>query len=295
MREYRVTTSDATLDANHEDGADAGSGNAARASGSSFYMAMRILPQAQRDAMFAIYSFCRQVDDIADDPGPREARRAELAAWRADIEALYRGVVTARTRDLVQPVNDYGLEKADFLAVIDGMETDAIADVRAPTWSELDLYCDRVASAVGRLSVKVFGLDSNSGHGLAHHLGRALQLTNILRDLDEDAAVGRLYLPQEALAAAGIDGAADPSAVLASPSLGRVCARLVDAARGHFQQADAIMSSAPRRAVRAPRIMGAVYRLILEQTAARGFLPPRRPVKLAKPRIAWIIMRYAFI
>jgi phytoene synthase len=301
MREYRVTTSDATLSAADNadradtDRADARLANAHRASGSSFYTAMRILPQAQRDAMFAIYSFCRQVDDIADAPGPREPRRAELAAWRADIEALYTGTVTARTRDLLKPTRDYGLEKADYLAVIDGMETDVIADVRAPTWSELDLYCDRVASAVGRLSVNVFGLDRAAGVSLSHHLGRALQLTNILRDLDEDAAVGRLYLPQEALAEAGIDGTADPAVVLASPSLDRACARLVTAARSHFDSANAIMAAAPRRAVRAPRIMGAVYRLILDYTAARGFLPPRRRVRLAKPRIAWIILRYAFI
>jgi presqualene diphosphate synthase len=281
MREYRVTTSDATP-------------NAQRASGSSFYTAMRILPQAQRNAMFAIYSFCRQVDDIADATGPRDGRRADLAAWRADIEALYDGAVTARTCDLARPVQEYGLEKADFLAVIDGMETDVIADVRAPTWSELDLYCDRVASAVGRLSVKIFGLEDKSGHGLAHHLGRALQLTNILRDLDEDAAVGRLYLPQEALAEAGIR-AADPFIVLANPSIGRACAQLVKAARDHFNSANEIMSSAPRRAVRAPRIMGAVYRQILEHTATRGFVPPRHPVRLARPRIAWIILRYAFI
>jgi phytoene synthase len=281
MREYRVTTSDATP-------------NAKRASGSSFYVAMRILPQVQRDAMFAIYSFCRQVDDIADATGPRDGRRAELAAWRADIEALYDGAVSARTRDLARPMQEYSLEKADFLAVIDGMEMDVNADVRAPTWPELDLYCDRVASAVGRLSVKIFGLERKSGYGLAHHLGRALQLTNILRDLDEDAAVGRLYLPQEALAEAGIS-AADPSTALASPSIGRACAQLVKAARDHFDSADEIMSSAPRRAVRAPRIMGAVYRQILEHTATRGFVPPRQPVKLARPRIAWIIMRYAFI
>ncbi len=281
MREYRVSMSDATP-------------NADRASGSSFYIAMRILPQAQRNAMFAIYGFCRQVDDIADVQGPRNERLAELAAWRADIEALYKGRVTARTRDLVQPVQEYGLEQADFLAVIDGMEMDVIADVRAPTWSELDLYCDRVASAVGRLSVKIFGLETKSGRGLAHHLGRALQLTNILRDLDEDAEAGRLYLPQEALAEAGIY-ASDPSEVLASPSLGRVCAQLVKAARDHFDSANEIMSAAPRRTVRAPRIMGAVYHLILERTAARGFVPPRHPVKLGRSRIAWIIMRYAFI
>src|SRR5262245_46267429 len=103
MHEYRVTMSDAT---SAPDLAGPEGANAVRASGSSFYMAMRILPQAQRDAMFAIYSFCRQVDDIADAPGPRDGRRAELAVWRADIEALYRGSVTARTRDLTGPVRD---------------------------------------------------------------------------------------------------------------------------------------------------------------------------------------------
>jgi squalene synthase HpnD len=268
--------------------------NADRASGSSFYLAMRILPHAQRDAMFAIYSFCRQVDDIADARGPRDERLAELAAWRSDIKALYKGSLTVRTRELAKPVGDYGLDQADFLAVIDGMEMDVIADVRAPTWSELDLYCDRVASAVGRLSVRIFGLENKAGRQLAHHLGRALQLTNILRDLDEDAAAGRLYLPQEALAEAGID-AADPAVVLASPSLGRACGELIKAARSHFDRADEIMSAAPRRAVRAPRIMGAVYRLILEHVTARGFAPPRRTIRLARPRLVWIIMRYALI
>ena len=292
MREHSVTTSASSFEGTAK--ADVDRANAQRASGSSFYMAMRILPKTQRDAMFAIYSFCRQVDDIADDAAPRETRHVALAAWRADIEALYAGTATARTADLVGPVKAYGLDKADFLAVIDGMETDVTADVRAPTWLELDRYCDRVASAVGRLSVRVFGLQGKSGHGLAHHLGRALQLTNILRDLDEDAAVGRLYLPQEALAGAGIE-ARDPATVLLSPALGRACAPLVTAARDHFESADAIMARAPRRAVRAPRIMGAVYRLILEHTAARGFAPPRARVRLPRARILWIIMRYGLV
>jgi len=268
--------------------------NADRASGSSFYAAMRILPPAQRDAMFAIYGFCREVDDIADSPGPRDRRFAELAAWRTDMKALYDGAPAARTRDLAGPVRDFGLELADFLAVIDGMEMDVAADIRAPAWAELDLYCDRVASAVGRLSVKIFGLESAPGRQLAHHLGRALQLTNILRDLDEDAAAGRLYLPQEALAEAGI-ATTDPFAVLASPSLGCACAQLVAAARGHFDKAEEIMSSAARRSVRAPRIMGEVYRLMLERMAVRGFAPPRPPIRLGRPRLVWIVMRYAFI
>jgi presqualene diphosphate synthase len=268
--------------------------NTSRASGSSFYAAMRILPQTQRDAMFAIYSFCRQVDDIADSPGPRDERLKQLATWRSDIDALYAGHPTVLTRDLAQPMHDFGLEKADFLSVIDGMEMDVLADIRGPAWSELDIYCDRVASAVGRLSVRIFGLDAKPGRQLAHHLGRALQLTNILRDLDEDAEAGRLYVPREALARAGIE-TVEPVAAVASPSLDVACAQLVKAARGHFDKADEIMSECPRRAVRAPRIMGQVYRMILERIVARGFSSPRRPVRIGRLWFVWILTRYALI
>ena len=267
---------------------------AERASGSSFYNAMRILPRAQRLAMFEIYSFCRQVDDIADARGLRRERREELQRWRADIDALYAGNVVPRTRGLLAPVRDFGLRREDFHAIIDGMEMDVIEDIRAPDEATLDLYCNRVASAVGRLSVRVFGMEEQDGIALAHHLGRALQLTNILRDLDEDAALGRLYLPAEALREAGI-ATTDPDAVLASPLVGTVCARVVERARGHFASADKIMARSPRRCVRAPRIMGEAYRLILDSLVARGWLPPRRPIRLPRPRLLWIIMRHAFI
>jgi squalene synthase HpnD len=265
-----------------------------RASGSSFYNAMRILPRAQRSAMFEIYSFCRQVDDIADSRGPRHERRQELQRWRADIDALYAGKPVARTRGLVAPVRDFGLRREDFHAIIDGMEMDVIEDIRAPDDATLDAYCNRVASAVGRLSVRVFGMEEQEGIALAHHLGRALQLTNILRDLDEDAALGRLYLPAQALRAAGI-ASTDPATVLAKSMLGNACACVVERARGHFAQADKIMARSPRRCVRAPRIMGEAYHLILDRLVARGWSPPRRPIRLPRPRLLWIIMRHAFI
>jgi len=266
----------------------------ARASGSSFYMAMRILPPQQRNAMFEIYAFCRAVDDIADDPGERALRLAQLQQWRRDIDTLYGGTPPARLRGLAQAVAQFGLERADFLAVIDGMEMDVLADIRAPDLATLDLYCDRVASAVGRLSVKVFGLGPEDGRELAHHLGRALQLTNILRDLDEDAEIGRLYLPREALDAAGI-AASEPRAVLSHAALGRACAPMVARAREHFERADAIMKAAPRRAVRAPRIMGEAYKNYLRGLAARGFAAPRARVRIGRARLLWIILRYAVV
>jgi squalene synthase HpnD len=267
---------------------------AERASGSSFYNAMRILPRAQRDAMFEIYSFCRQVDDIADSTGPRDERRVELDRWRADIDALYAGQPVARTRGLVAPVSDFALKREDFHAIIDGMEMDVVADIRAPDDVTLDRYCDRVASAVGRLSVRVFGMDEQDGIALAHHLGRALQLTNILRDVDEDAALGRLYLPKEPLQDAGI-AATDPASVLASPALPEVCTRIAARAREHFARADAIMARSPRRTTRAPRIMGEAYRLILDSLVARGWSSPRHAIRLPRARLIWIIMRHAFV
>src|ERR1700684_643056 len=188
------------------------------ASGSSFYAAMRILPHEQREAMFQIYSFCRQVDDIADSDGPRPQRLAALQRWRDDIDALYRGDPPARLRDYAASVARFDLKREDFLAIVDGMEMDVPRDIRAPDLATLDLYCDRVASAVGRLSVRVFGLAQDDGILLAHHLGRALQLTNILRDIDEDAAIGRLYLPREGLQQAGIP-LTDPLKVTADPAL----------------------------------------------------------------------------
>jgi phytoene synthase len=267
---------------------------AERASGSSFYNAMRVLPRAQREAMFEIYSFCRQVDDIADSSGPRGERREQLARWRADIDALYAGKPVPRTHGLLAPLRNFGLRREDFHAVIDGMEMDVVGDIRAPDDAALELYCDRVASAVGRLSVRVFGMEERDGIALAHHLGRALQLTNILRDLDEDAAFGRLYLPAEALREAGI-AATDPPAVLAHPGLGKACARVVERARGHFIEADAIMARNARRTVRAPRIMAEAYKLILGSLVARSWSHPRRPIHLPKSRLLWIIMRHAFI
>jgi presqualene diphosphate synthase len=262
------------------------------ASGSSFYAAMRILPRAQREAMFQIYSFCRQVDDIADSQGPRHERLAALQQWRDDIDALYQGHPPARLSDYVASIKTFGLKREDFLAVIDGMEMDVPQDIRAPDMATLDLYCDRVASAVGRLSVRVFGMPEEDGVLLAHHLGRALQLTNILRDIDEDATIGRLYLPREALLHAGITSN-DPSRVIAERALPKVCLPLAQRANAHFEKADEIMARNRRRAVRAPRIMSKYYRAILDRLLERGFAAPRAPVRVSKVTRIAILLRYA--
>ena len=267
---------------------------ASRAGGSSFYLAMRILGREQREAMFEIYSFCRAVDDIADSNAPHAQRVNDLAVWRKNIDSLYSGSVPPGLGRLARIISRYALRKDDFLAVIDGVEMDARADIRAPSFNELDLYCDRVASAVGRLSVRIFGMDDAEGIALAHHLGRALQLTNILRDIDEDAAINRLYMPQEALRVAGIT-TTDPASVVEDPRLGEACIIVADRAREHYVKANEIMSRCPRRVVRAPRIMGGVYRQMLEGMISRGWARPRSRVHINKPRLIWIALRHAFV
>jgi presqualene diphosphate synthase len=267
-------------------------GNAAgRALGSSFYAAMRIMPQEQREAMFEIYSFCRAVDDIADDPGPAEQRLEQLEQWRRNIDAIYLGDKRGDLAGLATAVREFKLESNDFRAIIDGMEMDVRQNIQAPSFVELDLYCDRVASAVGRLSTRVFRMPNEEGKRLAEHLGRALQLTNVLRDLDEDAAMNRLYLPREFLDEAGITSS-DPHTVLAHPALPEVCGRIVSLARWRFAEADKIMKANPRRMVRTPRVMGAAYRSILRGLVARGWAAPREPVKLSKPRLVLIVLRH---
>jgi phytoene synthase len=263
---------------------------------SSFYLAMRILPPEQRQAMYAVYAFCRAVDDIADDEGPQGARLAMLDRWRADIARLYAGRgATDLTKSLTMPVANFALRRDDFLAVIDGMEMDVRRDIRAPEWDAFDLYCDRVASAVGRLSVKIFGIEEEgTGQALSHHLGRALQMTNILRDLDEDAKRGRLYLPKEALAGAGIANG-KIGEVLAHPRLGEACGAIAAEADRHFLEASAVMARCDRRNVRSPRIMASVYGALLEELVKRGWEPPRPRVRPSKLQLLSAVLRYGII
>ena len=267
------------------------------ARGSSFYAALRILPTEQRQAMMAIYGFCRAVDDIADRQGDRQgdraARLAELALWRKDVADVYaHGAGAARLSSLAEPIRRFDLARADFEAVIDGMVMDAETDIRAPAWSMLDLYCDRVASAVGRHCVRIFRVPEEQGGPLAHHLGRALQLTNILRDLDEDAALGRLYVPRTLLAGAGITET-EPLRVMLHPNIAVACMELVARARNHFAEAAQIMDVCPRATVRSPRLMASVYRRILDELAAQGFVAPRRRVRLRKSHVLWAILRHS--
>jgi len=266
-----------------------------KASGSSFYIAMRLMPRAERAAMFAIYAFCRKVDDIADDGvGTRAERHHRLEQWRTDLDTLYAGGNAGQAEFLRDAVAAYGLRKQDFRTILDGMDMDVAEDIVAPGLATLDLYCERVASAVGRLSIKVFGMEEGPGFELAHHLGRALQLTNILRDIDEDADIGRLYLPREYLEEMQCCKSLDPKAIIARPEIDAVCRRVAALAHHHYDEAARILSARPKGRLATPRLMGAVYSEILKASEAAGFAPPRRRVSLPRRRLLALVLRQGF-
>jgi phytoene/squalene synthetase len=184
----------------------------------------------------------------------------------------------------------YDLRLDDFIAVLDGMDMDVAEDIVAPDLATLDLYCDRVASAVGRLSIKVFGMDEGPGFDLAHHLGRALQLTNILRDIDEDAAIGRLYLPREYLKEAGI-AALDPKAIVASPCIDGVCRRVAKLAHHHYEEAQRILAAPSQGPHQNPAPDGRGLFRNPGRQRSQGFAAPRRRVSLPKTRLLSLVLR----
>ena len=260
-------------------------------SGSSFRWGMRILPRARREAMYAIYAFCREVDDIADGPGGTDGRVLRLAEWRTEIGALYAGRPSRPVaRALAPAVAAYGLPRGEFVAIIEGMEMDVQGTMRAPSAAEFDAYCRRVAGAVGLLSVRVFGATEPEARTLAVVLGRALQLTNILRDLAEDAELGRLYLPRELLRAHGIE-ASEPAAALAHPGLAAACAELAADARAGFAETRRLLARCDKRRLRPSVAMMEVYERILSRLEARGWRQPGREVRVSSAEKLWIAVR----
>jgi len=257
----------------------------------SFYRGMRVLPPDRRYAMYAVYAFCRLVDDIADDDGSFEAKAPRLDEWRRRVDDLYAGRADGSvTRALLAAVRAFGLRRQDFHDVIDGMAMDAGAPIVAPTLAELDLYCDRVAAAVGRLSVRAFGDSSAAADEVAYNLGRALQLTNILRDLHEDAARGRIYLPRDWLDEADIEP--NPASLVSAPRLPEVCGRVATLAHRHFDRAGAAMRRCDRRAMKPARLMGATYAAILARLECRGWQGNENRLSLPAWQKVWLVLRH---
>ncbi len=255
-----------------------------KSAGSSFYWAMLLLSPEKRAAMYAVYAFCREVDDIADEPAPVAEKRAGLEGWRLEIDRVFDGSPeTEIGRALAGPVQAFGLVREDFRAVIDGMETDAAEALQLADAGELVRYCDRVACAVGRLSNKVFGLESEAGNRLAKALGEALQITNILRDVAEDAARGRVYLPADLLNRHGIQDVA-PAELIRHPGIEAACLELAETTATRYREASEILSGCDRKTVRPARIMMHVYRAIFKKLRQRGWRRLDEPVSISKLR-----------
>jgi squalene synthase HpnD len=257
----------------------------------SFQAGMSVLPKARREAMYALYAFCREVDDIADDsPTPDEAARG-LALWRERISNAFREKASdSITTALVPAIAEFKLVEEDFQSIIDGMAMDA-AVIRAPDEATFDLYCDRVASAVGRVSVRIFGDSGARAMEVAHHLGRALQITNVLRDLAEDSARGRLYLPSELLTKHGI-ALQSPAEIVHDPRLPQACRDLACRARDHFFAADRVMALCKPSSMRPARVMRAYYGAILDRLMASGWRAPFARVGLPAWQKIWLALRH---
>ncbi len=263
-------------------------------SGSSFTWGMRLLPKERREAMYAIYAFCREVDDIADEPGEEEEKLRQLDAWREEIRRLYEGEPTKMTGfALLGPVRLFDLPRSEFLAVIDGMEMDARDALVAPSMEEFLLYCRRVAGAVGLLSIRAFGAEEPAAEKLAVALGEALQFTNVLRDLAEDAKRGRLYLPEELLKKNGVR-VREPEAVCADPALPSVCAELAHMAQHRFDESQRLIGLCQRRRLRPAILMMEVYRRLLERLVRSQWRDVSHPVEVPAIEKLWVALRYGF-
>ena len=243
----------------------------ARASGSSFFLPMVLLPREKREAMLALYAFCRETDDVADEIEDRALSRALLDAWRDEIRALYGGAPRHPvTRALAAPVARFGLAERHFLEILDGFEMDGGGAMLRPSLAELERYCHCVAGCVGLLSVEIFEYRAESIPAFARHLGQAFQLTNILRDVAEDATRGRIYLPKELLERQGLANIA-PEAITDTPGVDKVCSALGAMARRHFDAASEALPRSERRAMRPALLMRGIYEAYLDRIEDAGF------------------------
>ena len=263
-------------------------------SGTSFYWGMRLLPPAKRQAMFAIYAFCREVDDIADGNVPADQKLRDLDDWRGKIEALYAGAPNGPIAlALLEPISEFDLPKSEFLLMIDGMEMDAKASMTAPSMAELERYCRAVAGTVGLLSMSVFGQRGRELERGALALAEALQLTNILRDLHEDAGRGRLYLPKELLMQYGIK-AEVPVDVIRHPEINGPCRALASRAEKCFSLSDRLLAKGERDKLRPALIMMHIYHRILKRLQKADWRRLDRRIGLSKIERLWIGLRYGW-
>jgi len=261
----------------------------ARRSGSNFYYSFFFLPQERRDAMHAVYAFCREVDGAVDDPAPGSDPRVHLARWRADVAALYRqdGDGGAHSSNpiiicLADHIRRLGIPQDYFDEIIAGVEMDLTIN-RYATFRDLYQYCYRVASVVGLVCLKIFGARAPESRTYAVNLGIAFQLTNILRDLKVDGARGRIYLPTEDLKRFGY-GEQELLAGASTPAFTSLMEFECRRAREYYRAAEAALPESDRRALLPAEIMRAIYHTILERIEASRYDVFARRITLPQPR-----------
>jgi phytoene synthase len=263
----------------------------AAASGSSFYYSFRFLPPDRRRAIIAFYAFCREVDDIADECHDANLARTKLAWWREEIVRLYAGNPGHPvTRALLEALTPFNLPQDAFEQIIDGMEMDLGQSVRYPDFKALRLYCHRVAGVVGEVAASIFGISDRTTLKYANKLGLAFQLTNIIRDVGEDARRGRIYLPADELTQFGVS-TADLMQSRMSENFQRLMAFQTQRALQTYDEALALLPNADRKAQRPGLIMAAIYRALLEEIRADGFHVLDRRTSLTPLRKLWLAWR----
>lgn len=255
-----------------------------RGSRSNFYYAFLFMPKARRRAIYNVYAYCRLIDDIVDGAESVENKERALRDWRRELDqAFFDGHPDHPiAKGMQEAAERFGLRHEDALAVIDGCEMD-LHKRRYETWEELEDYCYHVASAVGLLCIALFGCTEQRSRDYAVHLGLALQLTNILRDIGEDAERDRIYLPQEALAAHGLT---DAELLAGTPSRGAAAlvAEVAARARSEYQKAQAALTRADRRALLPAEIMSSIYLALLDEVEGQGLAVLRPGARIALPK-----------
>ena len=256
-------------------------------SGSSFYYSFMFLPPPRRRAITALYAYCREVDDVVDEIGDQGVARTKLTWWRQEIARAFEGTPQHPVAQALAPVvREFALPLEHFQTIIDGMAMD-LEQTRYLDFAGLELYCHRVAGVVGLMSAEIFGYSEPSTRGYARDLGIAFQLTNICRDVGEDARRGRIYLPQDELARFGVA----PSSVLRAEYSGafrQLMAFQVDRAEQWYAKALAQLPAVDRKPQRTGLIMAAIYRTLLDEIARDGYQVLDRRTSLTPMRKLWI-------
>jgi phytoene synthase len=262
----------------------------AAASGSSFYYSFVFLPAERRRAITALYAFCREVDDVVDDGPDPQLAATRLAWWRSELGNLFAGRPQHPvTRALAPFVAKFALSQARLSEIIDGMEMD-LRQSRYLDWPALETYCYRVAGVVGLLAAGIFGYRDERTLDYARRLGIAFQLTNIIRDVGEDARKNRIYLPMQDLKRFGVP-AADLLQATATPAFQALMRFEAERARSCYAEAMAALPAIDRRAQRPGLVMAAIYRTLLDEIERDGFRVLTQRISLTPLRKFWIAWR----